>query len=129
MIRIAFDPFKMVLEVANDLYPGTKADVFFSMDPVGKEYGVTDFGGPVPAILICAQTPFFATPEILAHEIAHVVCGLDAAHGKQWDKVFSAIQREYQKRIKAEAKKTGLKAKNPYKKPAKKVVERAKRPK
>jgi hypothetical protein len=110
MIRVVFDPFKLVIEVAHDLYPGIQAKVFFSAQANKKEYGSTSFGDPVPVILISAHTPLFVAPEILAHEIAHVVAGIKVKHGKKWEKAFAAIHREYVKRITKLAPKLGLKA-------------------
>jgi len=111
--RIVFDPFKLVLDVAHDLFPGFRADIFFGAESK-KGYGTTNFSeGEVPHITISATVPFGAAPEILAHEIAHVVVGIEAGHGKKWDWVFARIQREYMKRLVAQAKKTKLKMVRP----------------
>lgn len=113
--RVVFDPFQLVLDVAHDLFPKFRADIYFGAES-DKGYGSTDFPeGKVPNITISAEVPYGAAPEILAHEIAHVVAGIKAGHGKKWDDVFTKIQREYVKRLIVHAKKAKLKMVKPSK--------------
>jgi len=111
--RLVFDPFNLILDVAHDLFPDFKADIFFGADQTNKELGCTNFDGKKPHITISASCPLGAAPEILAHEISHVVAGIEAGHGKKWSRVFSRIQREYMRRLLRVAKKTKLKPVKP----------------
>jgi len=114
MIRFKFDPFKLVVAVAHDLYPSVKADVMFC-SPEKAELGTTDFGPRVPVILVSVDVPVGMAPQILAHEIAHVAVGFKAGHGPKWKKAMKDIHREYQKRLMALAKATGMKPFKPIK--------------
>jgi hypothetical protein len=113
--HMAFDPLKLVLEVSRDLFPKHGADIFFGLEGEKNKFGYTDFGQTPPVITVSVLTPLGVTPEILAHEVAHVVAGFESGHGKKWEKTFDMIHREYLKRLKVMAKKSHLKAVNPMK--------------
>jgi hypothetical protein len=106
---MVFDPVGLVFEVAQDLYPGIKADVFISAATRKRgEYGCTDFGPRRPAVMVSYRTPLFAMPEIVAHELAHVAVGIESEHGPKWERAFAKIHREYNRRVVVQARKSGL---------------------
>lgn len=48
-----------------------------------------------PVITISANLPYKHCLEILAHELAHVIVGVDTGHGNKWQKCFEEIHKEY----------------------------------
>lgn len=44
-----------------------------------------------PIIVIDASVPFNTLPGILAHELAHIVVGIEENHSELWDNVRQAI--------------------------------------
>ncbi len=99
MIRMLNDPFQLLIEVIKELYGDIKAEVQFA--PVDEGAGYTEFpdDGSIPLITISVEIPFHATIEIFAHEIAHVVVGIENEHNEKWEKVFSDIHEHYTKKI------------------------------
>lgn len=108
MISLFHDPIAGVLDACNEMFPGID-DIkieFAVMSTRGKNrmYGATEFDaeGNLLAVTINARCPLFAVPEIIAHEIAHVVVHQmperdksEDDHGPTWDAVFGAILRTY----------------------------------
>ena len=58
--------------------------------------GCTTFpdDGTLPLIEVAGHFPAEAVPEILAHELAHIVTVGDE-HGPEWKKAFEAIYSKY----------------------------------
>lgn len=108
MIEIKNNVFELIIRIAKELYPQVKADIWFAPLEVTEEgfkpYGCTSFpdDGSTPVIEIGLHTPIEAAPEIIAHEIAHVVAGKDAKHGKKWRKAFNAIHARWEEILKIE---------------------------
>ncbi len=103
-IEIINNPFDIVIQAVEELYPDTQALIQFNPTLRGREYrecGRTIFpdDGSIPLIDISTNIPFDVMVEILAHELAHVIIGADVEieeeHGKQWEKVFDAIHKKY----------------------------------
>jgi hypothetical protein len=114
MITLEFDPISLVIEAANHLYPEAEAKIVWTTDLDGGDgseewYGVTVFpdDGSTPTIVINLETPMEGVAEVIAHEIAHIVAGEPAGHGKVWDEAFEAIQNEYATRFLAIAQAAG----------------------
>jgi len=49
----------------------------------------------IPVVEVSTNIPFTAMIEILAHELAHVIAGIESGHGEKWDAIFEAIHRKY----------------------------------
>ena len=109
MIKFLENPHQVILDVVNELYPDVDADIIFldkeSYDEFAGEkkdsYACVSFpdNGTKPLIAIAIEVPYVASIELIAHEIAHVVCGYtdneEKAHGKEWESVFSKINEAY----------------------------------
>lgn len=88
-----FDLMKETIEL---LYPSLKFDVWISDIGEDNGYGYTYFPeDSVPVIEIGIHVPIGVFPEILAHEIAHVIAGIEADHSEAWDEEFSKIQDKW----------------------------------
>lgn len=95
------DPPAIVARAFRELYP--KAEYIAQLVPdLRDETGATVYGetlfpddGSTPVISISAEAPISAAPELLAHELAHVVAGKDAGHGPEWEAVEEAIFQKY----------------------------------
>lgn len=95
------DPPAVVALAFRELYPGIEyyaqlvPDLHDETD--GKAYGLTLFpdDGSTPVICISAEAPIAAEPELLAHELAHIVAGEEAGHGPEWKAVEDAIHAKY----------------------------------
>lgn len=117
MIGYDIDPFHIILDAVNDLFPGVDAGISFQtpdqfqelydrLAPIkgkkvpGKDlcgFCVWDADGKTPLIVVNQNIPCFAAVEIIAHEVAHLVAGPEAEHGKEWEKVFKKIRKHYGK--------------------------------
>ena len=102
--EMLFDPFGLVLDVFNDLYPGKPAIVTWrqGMKDSGDCYGCTDFDHDPPLVSVDVDLPVTGAIDVLAHELAHVAAGhVKPPHGKAWRAAFDAIHREYMARVAA----------------------------
>lgn len=101
-------PFRLLEQAFENLYPGKKyTAVFDTMMPLGlfkKVYGETLFpdskedGDPI--IKLNAKVNIIILPEIYAHEMAHVVAGIDHGHDLVWEDHFEAIFQEFGRLVK-----------------------------
>lgn len=104
--RLRWNPYTLVLEVFNDLYPGHDVEVGFAPEAKcdgGFAFTVFPDDGSKPEVWIGVHTPVEASIEVIAHELAHVAVGIDAEHGPAWEAAFEAIHAEYAKRMGAPA--------------------------
>jgi len=106
MFKYDIQPFDLILQAVNELYPGFESSISFlpeeeflsylikkTEEPI---YGVTLFTKDLPPlVLINAITPVMHCVEIIAHEVAHVVAGVRAGHGEKWQKEFDKIYDKY----------------------------------
>lgn len=106
------DPFSVVAEVFESLYPGRKYNAFLSSEPMfeeddngdaGKEfYGYTAFSddGSIAEIVVYGGIALTDSVEVFAHELAHVAVGpnVEQEHGEEWEAAFQAIHTEYTRR-------------------------------
>lgn len=107
--NIINNPIDCVLAVVNKMYP--KLDVVIQFDSLKKEkcVGLTFFpdDNSTPHILIDAELPFYSVPEILAHELAHLIDRIEngvpetkrQGHRKSWKKIFNKIFDAYHEHI------------------------------
>ena len=79
------DPFSMVYQAFQNIYPGKKCECYFEADLEADEI----------QILVDPNVDIENATEIFAHELAHVAVGYDAGHGPEWDTAFDAILDEY----------------------------------
>lgn len=99
------DPSAIVAIAFRELYPDTKYHAQLVPELEDEDnapvYGLTLFpdDGSEPIICISAVAPISAEPELLAHELAHVVAGIDAGHGPTWEAAFEEIYQKYNKII------------------------------
>lgn len=95
------DPAAVVAWAFRELYPGVEyvAQLVPNLvDPDGGPiFGETFFpeDGGVPVISISAEAPANAIPELLAHELAHLIAGVEADHGPEWETAMDAIGARY----------------------------------
>lgn len=95
------DPAAIVALAFRELYP----DIGYQAQLVpeiitpdgGTAFGETLFpeDGGLPVISISAEAPANAVPELLAHELAHIVAGPEADHGPAWEAAEDAIGAKY----------------------------------
>jgi len=106
-MKIINNPFDTIIQAVEELYPNTHALIQFNPELRGRDYGecgCTTFPtNPDEEILIDISTniPFIHMPEILAHELAHVVVGTNEEndHGDKWQEVFDAIHVKYEELV------------------------------
>ena len=63
-------------------------------------YGVTNFedNGNI-TVLISGVLPVLDCAEIFAHELAHIMVGVEEEHNEKWEKAFEDIQNEYMRML------------------------------
>lgn len=94
------DPFSMVYQAFQNLYPGKECSCYFEpdlkADDGDKAYGLTNFcdDGEI-LIFVDPNVAIEDATEIFAHELAHVAVGYDVGHSSEWDSAFDAILDEY----------------------------------
>lgn len=111
MIRFLENPHQVLLSAVNELYPDVDAEIIFldkesysDFTDNTESYACVKFpnhGNPLIAVSI--DVPYVASIELIAHEIAHVVCGYtddpEKAHGEQWQNVFTKINELYCQKV------------------------------
>lgn len=99
-MKIENDPIGMLLECFEELYKDVKVNIRYDTT-IRRRFklfgcwGYTDFNNEIPKVRVSAMLPLLHVTEILAHELSHVVAGLKAGHGKEWEKVFDNIHEMY----------------------------------
>lgn len=111
MIKFLENPHQILLDAVNELYPNADADIIFLDKEAYDEfvenkesYACVKFTDNLkPLIVVCIDVPYVASIELIAHEIAHVVCGYtddsEKAHGKEWEDVFTKINERYCQKV------------------------------
>ena len=95
------DPTAIVALAFKELYPDVEyyAQIVPALeDEAGKPvYGLTIFpeDGSTPIVCVSAEAPISVEPDLLAHELAHIVAGEEAGHGPKWRNVEEAIAKKY----------------------------------
>lgn len=94
------DPSSLVAQAFAVIYPGTEYEAIL-VDKITTEDGTEMVGcttfpddGTPPLIEVAGHIPAEAVPEILAHELAHIVTVGDE-HGPEWKKAFEAIYSKH----------------------------------
>ena len=91
-------PYDYIIQAFTSLYGERDLDVWFSYDM--DSHGALVIDGEDMHIELSVHVPFVVTPEILAHELAHVATLGKEEHGDEWEAAFSAIQTEYARLVK-----------------------------
>lgn len=97
------DPLAMIWEAFKNLYPEKAVEKPIECywypgitDETGERVkGVTVFSDDITTIYIEPQLQFSDAVEVFAHELAHIIAGIDADHGPEWKKHFTALADEY----------------------------------
>ena len=92
-----------ILQVVEKAHP--ELEFNFSFAYLGDEatnpkvhtgpWGQSDFETEIPTVLVDPRLPICAFAEILLHEIAHIVVGLSAEHGDEWEQEFDKLHNLY----------------------------------
>lgn len=111
MIKFLENPHQILIDVVNELYPSADAEIIF-LDKESYDEFVDDKESFAcvkfveqgsPLIAICIDVPYVASIELIAHEIAHVVCGYtedeEKAHGQEWQDVLTKINEKYCQKV------------------------------
>lgn len=99
------NPFDLLLDAFNALYPDKYAEIYWTDKETlqadsGQKgaLGITNYADedrPTTDILICADQTMVEAMDVLAHELAHVAVGFDAAHGEEFQSAYKAIFEKY----------------------------------
>jgi len=106
MIRF-LNPLGVLKEVFEQEYPDYNCEVHFvenQKNSLGETFFPDDGGDPI--IQIGAEKTIPQMLDIMAHELAHVVAGITAEHGKEWENIYNNIYKVYQYRMGIREKKT-----------------------
>jgi hypothetical protein len=103
-----YDPFRVMIHVAEELYWKTNADISFDQLPPGmRNYcGVTDMGEKRPFVLLNPRRSVITSLDTLAHELAHIIdksWKQRAIHSSEWRCIYKAIINKYNSVIKTES--------------------------
>jgi hypothetical protein len=90
MLKIINDPILFVIKAFEELFPKLSADIQFVNDLEGAGRTTIPDDGRIPLIDISVNIPISALPEILSHELAHIVVP-DREHKKEWETTFDII--------------------------------------
>jgi len=97
-----YDPIQIVLQAVGKA--GYKPECHIQYSPNIRRWfnlfgawGLTFWPDDDSEIIIEISTHLKVkhVPEILSHELAHVIAGYDSGHGKQWREVFDNIHKHY----------------------------------
>jgi hypothetical protein len=101
VLQIINDPYRILFMSVQELFPHfPDVDIQFNyeMNMHEKEFGVTVFPDNEHENPLIEINPFLevnASVEVLAHELAHVVCGPEAGHGDIFEETMQKIHEKY----------------------------------
>lgn len=98
------NPFEIVTEIIEELYPGIECDIYIGNQLTdGKEtFGCTlfpDDKNEIPVIEVHYSLNLENATEVLVHELAHVIAGEKADHNDEWEKVFKHLHTKFQQKV------------------------------
>jgi hypothetical protein len=102
------NPLQEIINVSIDLFPDIlNKNIYIQFDPrLGSKetegpYGETFLDDETKDIIvsISGNLPIIENIEILAHELSHVIVGIENEHNEAWENVFNEIFVEYSRRI------------------------------
>lgn len=91
------------IETFNRLYPGHSVSIGFMPDDqckgddgeAAQAFTLFPDDGGKPEIWISDATPIHGIPDTLFHEFAHVVAGIEAGHGAEFEAVYERLWKEF----------------------------------
>lgn len=92
-IVIANDPFKMIIEAVENVYPGKEAIVEFY--PNLKVPGHTEIIDNIPVVGISIDIPFQEMVNELGYQLSRVVAGIDNKDNEKIKEIYDSIFNEY----------------------------------
>lgn len=101
-MKIKNNPIDILLCVFEEYFPET-AKLINSIEfaYIDSGFALTDFDDDGIRIYISptmkegAPITFEVATELLAHELAHAIVGIDEGHSAEWDAQFSKLQKLY----------------------------------
>lgn len=109
MLKIKNNPIDVLLEIFEENYPNESKQINQIMfaDFKGKNLAVTQFYENAMAdIYIKAHRGIFKKPmaleqitELLAHELAHIIVGIENEHNDKWENAFEDLHKKLQHRM------------------------------
>jgi len=94
-----YDPFRMMIFAAKEVYPALSCIIQFDPELACPPYGETISFGKKLIISIAHKVSVMDALEILAHELAHVSVGIKEGHNKVWEEAMHKIIAVYQNNI------------------------------
>ena len=105
-MKIANDPISIMLDIFEENYEEVAkkiSGIYYYPKKMGRKvYAQTTFNDDGTIRIDIAtigkkKRPIGIedTTELLAHELAHAICGLDAGHGKEWQDTFERLHTLY----------------------------------
>lgn len=118
MITMSGDPIKWIIDICNtltDTQPNVNVEYVTReyMDKIISDeesthvdviepgecvYGVTVFDEDTSTpnvVYVCNDIMMVDAPAIVAHECAHVICGVEAGHGEEFEKMMDLTHEQY----------------------------------
>lgn len=93
------DPFAILYSAFTSFCPDKKCKISWEYDLTDeygdKVYGTTVFSDDQFYIYINCEIPVNDAVEIFCHELAHVMAGIDFAHGEAWEDAYNKLQNKY----------------------------------
>lgn len=102
--RMKLDPFGLLLRLYDESCCPVDVTVEFVAQLQKQEggWGRTHFHDDGTAeIHIDGDCPVAGAVDVLAHELAHIIAGFEAGHGKAWEQAYSELHRRYGEHINA----------------------------
>lgn len=107
MLKIKNNPIDILFEVVEENYPQiTKKISTIGFALIEKAFGVTQFNddGSIEIYISIykkrkQKMDFETATELLAHELAHAISGIEAEHNEEWERVFDELNKLYYERI------------------------------
>ncbi|SJP48374.1 hypothetical protein [Clostridioides difficile] len=106
MIKWLNTPIEDVVQSVINLYGDIDCEICFDYGLIAEgNYGVTTFcDDGTKVITLAIETTLDVLCETLAHELAHVIVGIEHDHDEVWEKCFDSIHKEYNRYCKEKYK-------------------------
>lgn len=101
-----YTPIKDIIQSAINLYGDIDCEICFGYGLIDEgHYGITTFcDDDTKIITLAVETSLDVICETLAHELAHVIVGIEHNHGEVWKECFANINKEYNRYCKEKYK-------------------------
>lgn len=112
MIKYKINPFELIVDVCNKLYPSLVADIYFVPTDVMYEilkdndsheqeaFGIAlqSKDGDRHVIYVNSDIPTHCCIEVVGHEVAHLIAGYERDHDDTWNSEYEKIHDAYEER-------------------------------